>query len=121
MNRAALALVICLAAGCKDREPAAPAERPPEIPFAELERGRDACADYVARVCACAETTPAARQPCDLSRALPEAIEIGMQVASGSASSRTDVLHAAQTVRQTARSCIEHAAKLPTLGCPAPR
>ena len=71
-----------------------------------------------AKVCACAETVPAAQDTCALARALPEAIEVAMQVTLSKDSSRVDVKQAAASIRQTVASCIEQTAGLAALGCP---
>ena len=118
----ALALGIGLAAGaCKKRqeEPAGEA-RPAAISEAELRRGRDACTAYVAAVCACAKTVPAAEQPCALARALPESIEVATEVAAHPETERLDSVQSAAAVRKTIARCIEHTAHLPELGCAAP-
>ena len=114
-----LALVAC--AGCKND--AAPAPAParddrPVMPISEVKRGQDACKAYVAKVCACAETMPALAQPCTLARALPEAIQVSLDVAATADSTRRDVVQANDGVRKIVKECIEETAKLPSAGCP---
>jgi len=107
-----------LAAGCAkqaDQAPAPDMNRPPPIPAAEVARGRDACAAYVAQVCAC--TAPAAAEPCKLAKALPEAIQVGLDVATRSEVDRMTALQANDSVRKTFKQCIELVARLPQLGC----
>lgn len=112
----ALALVLALGGACKKQE-AAPVDTDtaPPIPAAELKRGQDACTAYVTQVCAC--STEAAKSACVLAKALPDAIEVGMQVATSPDSKRREVLQANDSVRKTFKECIEQAAKLPSLGC----
>jgi len=113
-------LGLVLVAGCaKKQEEAPPVEaQPPPIPAAELARGQDACKAYVAQVCGCAATVAAAQQPCELAKALPEAIEVARQVAVNPEAKRVDALQAADSIRKTIARCIEQTAKLPALGCP---
>jgi hypothetical protein len=126
MTRALAALLVCVAcAACAkaapDQPPAsgsAAAEGPPElVPPAEIQRARDACADYVARACACAKTVPAVQHECDLSKGEPEAIRLSLEVAQSPDSSRKDAIDAQRSVRKVAKACVEALAKLPTLGC----
>jgi hypothetical protein len=107
-----------LAAGaCKKDEPAA-AARPAPISELELARGRDACGAYVEQVCACAKTVPAAEKPCALAKALPEAIEVAVDVSAHPDTERKDAVQSAGAIRKAIARCIEHAARLPELGCP---
>ena len=116
----ALALVVALvaASGCKKQEAK---QAPPAVatmPEAEVKRSQDACAQYVERVCACAEKVPDVAKQCELARALPEAVRIGLEVAA-SPDSKPDIVQQSYTsVRKTAKECIEQTAKLPALGCP---
>jgi hypothetical protein len=115
--RAALILVALAAIGCKKKEAAPPVDTDtaPPIPAVELKRGQDACTAYVTQVCAC--TTEPAKQACSLAKALPDAVEVGMQVATSPDSKRREVLQANDSIRKTFKECIEQAAKLPSLGC----
>jgi hypothetical protein len=97
----------------QDRAPAVPA-----LPAVEVKRSQDACKAYVERVCACAETVPALKQRCALAQALPEAIQIALDVRANADSTRRDVLHVNDSVRKIAKQCIEDTARLPTAGCP---
>ena len=60
----------------------------------------------------------AAQQPCALARALPESIEVAMQIATHPDTERQDVVQSATAVRKAIARCIEGTAKLPALGCP---
>jgi threonine synthase len=114
--RLALVFLVVATLGCK-KEEAAPVDTDtaPPIPAAEVKRGKDACTAYVTQVCAC--TAEPAKQACALAKALPEAIEVGMQVALSPDSKRREVLQANDSIRKTFKECIEQAAKLPALGC----
>lgn len=109
-------VALLLVAACKKQE-AVPVDTDtaPPIPAAELKRGQDACTAYVTQVCAC--TTDAAKKACPLAKALPEAVDVGMQVATSPDSKRREVLQANDSIRKTFKECIEQAAKLPQLGC----
>lgn len=128
MTRAGLAVALAVAAalaggaGCKKQPEEAPAPGPPvaAIGAAELARGRDACRAYLDQVCACAATVPAAQRPCALAPALPESIEVAMQVSAHPDTERPDAVQAATAIRRTIARCIAQTAKLPELGCPAP-
>ena len=111
---AVLALAVACAA-CKKDPP--PANDMPTMPASEIKRSQDACKAYVDKVCACAQGVAAMKQPCALSRALPEAIDVALSVAGNSESSRRDVLQAHDSVRNVARECIEKTAQLPGAGC----
>lgn len=116
------ALVIGLGAGAAcSKQAAEPGpepgdDRPPPIPTTEVQRGQDACAAYVAKVCAC--EAPEAKPQCELARALPDAMQVGLEVAASPDSDRRTVLHAHDSVRKTIKQCIEQTARLPQLGCP---
>lgn len=108
-----LALVAC---SKKQAEQAPPADdRPAPLPAVELQRGKDACTAYVEKVCAC--TVPAAKQACELAKALPDALQVGLEVSTSPDSDRQAVIHANDSMRKTVKECIEQAAKLPALGC----
>ena len=111
-------IALALAAGCSKKEAPAPEPKAPVMSAAEIQRSKDACADYVQKVCACADKVPAVKQQCALARALPDAVQLSLQVAASPDSKRDDVLGAQASVRKTAKECIEETARLPTLGCP---
>lgn len=123
MTRAgALLLALALAAaGCKkEQEAAQGGTQVAMVSAAELKRGQDACRAYIEQVCACAKTVPAAEQPCALSKALPESIEVALQVSAHPKTERKDAVQSANAIRKTIARCIERAAALPSLGCAAP-
>jgi len=112
-------VALALLASCKKQADAPPAPAPlPVMAAAEAKRGQDACKAYVDKVCACAETVAAMKQPCGLARALPEAIDVGLSVAGNPESTRRDVLQANDSVRKVVKECIEETAKLSGAGCP---
>lgn len=115
---AALVVAAVALAGCKKAEEPAPAARDvPTMPAAEAKRGQDACRVYVEKVCACADKTPALKEPCALARALPDALEVGLSVATNPESTRRDVLQANDGARKIVKECIEQTAKLAGQGC----
>jgi hypothetical protein len=112
-------LLLCLLVACKKQEAAPKQEQPvPQLSAAEIQRSDDACKAYVDKVCACAATVPAEQQECGLAKALPDAVRIGVEVSQSPDSKRQDVLGAQDSVRKAVKTCIEHMAKLPSLGCP---
>ena len=114
-----LVLVAMLLAACKKQE--AKQQQPPavpQMPAEEVKRSEDACKTYVERVCACASTVPAVTKQCELARALPEAVRIGLEVAASPDSKPDIVQQSHSSVRKTAKECIEQLATLPSLGCP---
>lgn len=119
MTRLAIVVALLAATGCKkkDAEPSQSGAAP-QMPAAEIQRSQDACKHYVERVCACAAQVPDVAKQCELARALPEAVRIGLEVAA-SPDSKPDIAQQSLTsVRKTAKECIEQTAKLPALGCP---
>lgn len=117
MKWAVLALVVA----CSKTEAPPPAEgdKPPALlPPEELKRADEACNEYVAKVCACAETVPAKQEDCALSKAIPDAIGVAKRLAANPKADREDAVQAAGNVRKTVRACIEKTAKLASEGCP---
>jgi len=100
---------------CSKSAPPSPKELP-ALPAAEVQRGRDACAAYVDRVCAC--TSPGAKQACPLAKALPDALKLALETAENPTTDHDSAMRAQVNVRETAKECIEQTAKLPALGCP---
>jgi hypothetical protein len=113
-------LAMLVVAGCsKADEPKSTVEPPPPaIAASEVKRGLDACKAYLANVCACSTTVPAAKEACSLAASLPEAIEVGERLVVNPRSAREDAVQAAGSIRKTVKKCIEETAKLPSLGCP---
>ena len=109
-------VLLALVVGCKAKEPKK-REPKPAMPAAELQRGQDACKTYVDRVCACAAQKPDLAKQCELSKALPQAIEISVSVAMHPDSKPDVVEQSYESVRKTVANCIEETAKLPAAGC----
>jgi hypothetical protein len=114
----ALLLASGLLVGCKKQSKPRQEPTVAQMSADEIKRSEDACNVYVERVCACAQTVPAAVEPCKLARALPDAIRIGLEVAASSESKPDIVQQSHASVRKTAKECIEQTAKLPSLPCP---
>lgn len=112
-------LIWAACVGCKQPSDApAPSGPVPVMSASEVKRDQDACKAYVEKVCACAETNPAMKQPCDRARAFPDAMQVALDVAVTADSTRRDVLQAHESVRTIAKKCIEETAKLPAASCP---
>jgi hypothetical protein len=88
----------------------------PALPAAEVKRAREACTAYVDKVCACARSMPALDARCRLARALPDAVQVGLEVGAASDSTQRDVRQVQDSVRKIAKECIEELARLPA-GC----
>jgi hypothetical protein len=126
MTRVVLVIAaFALTVACKKQE-AKPHPAPlPQMPAEEVKRSEDACRIYVERVCACASAAGSGGAPpadlakqCELARALPEAVRIGLEVAASPDSKPEIAQQSYASVRKTAKECIEQTAKLPSLGCP---
>jgi len=121
LTLAVVAALVGVGAGCKrGQQDAAPGsdQRPPPIAATERQMGTDACADYVARLCACAAKKPELAATCKLKHAKPEALALALAVADDPASLPDSVARAKVEVGKIVARCIEEAAQLPTLGCP---
>ena len=60
---------------------------------------------------------PALEQPCKLARALPDAVQVGLEVGASADSTQRDVRQVQDSVRKIAKECIEELARLPAAGC----
>jgi hypothetical protein len=114
----ALLIAVALLAACKKQEKKPAEQAVPTMPAEEVKRSEDACKTYVERVCTCAEKVPAAADQCKLARALPDAVRIGLEVATSPDSKPDIVQQSYASVRKTAKECIEQLSKLPAMGCP---
>jgi hypothetical protein len=120
MKRLAIAAALLGIAGTACKKQEEKKQQPQAVqhmPAEEIKRSEDACKQYVERVCACAANVPDAVKPCELSRALPEAVRIGLEVAASPDSKPEIAQQSYASVRKTAKECIEQLAKLPALGC----
>ena len=111
------ALLLCLLLACAKKQ-APPQGKVPALSAEEIQRSQDACKTYVDKVCACAAQVPAVKAQCDLAKALPEAVQIGVDVAANPDTKPQDIYGAQSSVRKAVKTCIEELAKLPALGCP---
>lgn len=111
-------LLVCLLVACKKQEPAPKEQAVPQLTPAEIQRSEDACKAYVDKVCGCVATVPDLKQDCDLAKALPDAVRIGVEVSLSADSKHDDVIGAQSSVRKTVKTCIEHMSQLAARGCP---
>ncbi|HEY5920194.1 MAG TPA: hypothetical protein VIV11_00930 [Kofleriaceae bacterium] len=112
-----LLIALALVTACKKQDDKTKPQPAPQMPAEEVKRSEDACKTYVERVCACATQVPDVAKQCELSRALPEAVRIGLEIAASPDSTPDIVQQSYASVRKTAKECIEQLAKLPALGC----
>jgi hypothetical protein len=119
MHRAPWLAALALCAACKQQAdpPPPPPARAPGMPATEIKRAQDACKAYVDQVCSCARTVPTLEQPCRLARALPDAIQVSLEVGASADTVQRDVRQVQDTVRKIAKQCIEELARLPATGC----
>ena len=110
-------LILVALFACAKKQEAPPEPTAPAMSAEEQQRSRDACTDYVRQVCACADKLPAVKPQCDLARAMPDAVRLGLEVAASPDSKPNDVIGAQASVRKAVKECIEQTAKLPSLGC----
>jgi hypothetical protein len=112
------ALLLCLLLACAKKQEAPREHKVPAMSPTEIQRSEDACKTYVAKICACAGSNASLAEQCDLAKALPDAIRIGVEVSQSPDSKPKDIYGAQESVRMTAKNCVEQLAKLPSLGCP---
>lgn len=115
---------LLLGAAC--REAPKKAEPPPEEPsmrLAEQTQGRDLCAGYVERLCACAQKTEAFTEPCQLAQGQTEAVALNMRLLAG----EMGTLNAKErrrveiNLRKVIKACVAADAKLELGACPRPK
>ena len=116
-----IAIAMLVVGGCKSGADAPkPADlRPGPIAAPERKRGVDACTAYVQAVCACAASTakPELQKRCDLDRALPEALQLAIDVDDKLDAVREDIITAQAQARNIIASCVQKTAALPGDGC----
>ena len=117
MRAIAFAALAVAAACSKSSAPDETMQTKPVISVEEVRQARDACAAYLAQVCACAEHVPALAEECKLARGAPEAVQLGLDVAARPETSKQDAAGALASVRKTVKNCIESTAKLPAARC----
>jgi hypothetical protein len=113
----ALVVLVLLLGGCKAKESKHHVKQVKEMSAMEVQRGQDACKVYVEHVCACAAQKPELAKQCELSKALPQAIEISLSVANNPDSKQDIVEQSYANVRKVVGNCIQETAKLPAAGC----
>lgn len=113
----ALALVLALGGCAKKKEERAPAASGSAgLSEVEIQRAREACADYQARVCqaaAKAPERPELAEACRLAPSTTDAMRTALEVSAHPESAPRDVKQAQDAVRKTMRHCVEELAKLP--------
>jgi hypothetical protein len=118
MKSFVLVLGLLAAAGCKKQEHKKTETPVPTMSDTEIKRGQDACKIYVDRVCGCATAKPDLAKECELARALPDALRIGLEVAASPDSKPDIVEQSYASVRKTVANCIDSTNKLVSAGCP---
>ncbi|HSD87887.1 MAG TPA: hypothetical protein VLB44_10255 [Kofleriaceae bacterium] len=119
MKSLVLALALLAAGGCSKKQEHKKTEKPvPTMSDTEIRRGQDACKIYVDRACACATSKPDLAKECELAKALPDALRIGLEVAASPDSKPDIVEQSYASVRKTVANCIDSTNKLTNAGCP---
>ena len=121
MTRAlALLLIVAAAAGCRKATKPSGEVRVKPMPASEVARGRAACDDLVAKLCACAAAQPdkpALAEACQLKHAKPEALALALETATRDDIAPDAALRSQQAARTIIDKCIQEVAALPSLGC----
>lgn len=114
-------LIAALVAGCASKKDEKPAKGPaPKLGEIERKRGEDACTQYVAALCKCAEKKPDDKNladQCDLKKAKPEALALLLAVDDDPKASDDSRLRAQIEARKLISKCVMEHASLPGLGC----
>jgi hypothetical protein len=119
VRRWALAAILVGACHGKDAPPAG--ARPSPIPEPEHQRGAEACKEFITRACACAKAHPEradVADKCANNSALPEAMDLALDVDRDPGSAPEDVFRAQSEVRQVIATCMEGVNWLATSRCP---
>lgn len=108
-------------AGCKKKaKPPPAAVRVPPMPAAEVTRGKAACDDLVAKLCACSAAQPGKpelAEACQMKKAKPEALALALETAVRDDVAPDVALRSQQAARTIIEKCVQEVAALPTLGC----
>ncbi|MBL8622424.1 MAG: hypothetical protein JNK64_14010 [Myxococcales bacterium] len=108
-------------AGCKKKAKAPPAAvRVPPMPEAEVTRGKAACDDLVAKLCACSAAQPGKAElaeACQMKKAKPEALALALETAVRDDVAPDVALRSQQAARTIIEKCVQEVAALPSLGC----
>lgn len=118
---AAMAAALVAGAGCKKKaKPPPAAVRVPPMPEAEVTRGKAACDDLVAKLCACSAAQPdkpALAEACQMKKAKPEALALALETAVRDDVAPDVAVRSQQAARTIIEKCVQEVAALPTLGC----
>jgi hypothetical protein len=114
-----LVLTFALVAACQSKKADdKPAKGPaPKLGEIERKRGEDACSQYVAALCRCAEKKPELADQCDMKKAKPEALALLLAVDDDPKASDDSRLRAQIEARKLISKCVMEHASLPGLGC----
>ena len=119
--RVALAIALAAAvAGCKKKAEEAAPQRPAPISAEARKRDTEACKVYVEKVCACAAAHPDKAdvvERCKYDRALPDALQISLDISDNNETRPQDVQVAQKQYRKIATNCLDSTAKLAAQGC----
>lgn len=118
---AAVAVALVAGAGCKKKaKPPPAAVRVPPMPEAEVTRGKAACDDLVAKLCACSAAQPdkpTLAEACQMKKAKPEALALALETAVRDDVAPDVAVRSQQAARTIIEKCVQEVAALPTLGC----
>ncbi len=116
----ALAAALAVVAGCRgERDPDPGRTMPEPIGAAAAERAHAACDDYIAAVCACADSRPEDPELlrlCAMAPAKRSGIEMLLELNRTTAAA-DERLKSADTLRRYESSCIEGKVALGPMGC----
>ena len=125
MNRLAamgLSLVLGLGACAKkpDRNEAAGSAAVEIMPRAEQLRGEEACAAYLAQVCACSDALPALQltEECTFAKGYPQALALSLDLGMHPETSAKTVTDLQRSARKIIANCVTSTAALAMKGCP---
>ena len=115
-------LVALLLAGACSKRDGEPAEwtAPPVMEQSEQDRGTEACATYVKRLCGCAETNDNLKDQSRLAQQQPEALVqlLGMLNGEQGKLGQRELREAQHTARRIIKDCFEKEATLDPAVCP---
>ena len=92
-------------------------ERVAPMSETEVERGDDACKQYVERLCKCAGAQPKLGELCEKERAIVSALRMLVQMNRAGIATEDERIVSAQKARETVSKCITETAKLDARGC----
>lgn len=90
------------------------------LPKAEAERAIQACQAYVEQICACAETHPKFEETCTLAKALPQALQLNLDLSATPGLTVVEQSAVKVEARKIAAGCFQDASKLDESICPRP-